>query len=118
PGKAHSIDRTRREVLDHHVAFLDQLREDCGACRRLRIERYAAFVGIQHREIKAVGSRNVSQLTAGGISLARLFNLDDVGAEPRQNLGAGRSRLDMCHVQNPYTLQSFSHDYPSSAYLL
>src|ERR1043165_9564551 len=28
PGEAHAIDRAWREVLHHHVALLDQLRED------------------------------------------------------------------------------------------
>src|SRR5262249_40571475 len=32
------------------------------------------------------------------------------GAEPRQNLRAGRSRLHVGHVKNPNTVQSFSHD--------
>ena len=109
PRKAHAIDRAGRVVLHHHVAFFDQLREDLVAGFGLRIQRDAALVAVQHREIQAVDARNVAQLAARRIALTRSLDLDDVGAEPRQNLGAGRSRLHMRHIQDPNTLQSFPH---------
>ena len=110
PRKAHAIDRAGRVVLHHHVAFFDQLREDLLAGFGLRIQRDAALVAVQHREIEAVDARNVAQLAARRIAFARPLDLDDVGAEPRQNLRAGRSRLHMRHIQDPNTLQGFPHD--------
>src|SRR5215470_15332708 len=102
--KAHAIDRTRREILNHDIGCLDKLREDLGAGRGLGIERNASLVGIQHREIEAVHSRNVPQLAAGGVALTGPLDLYDIGAEPGQNLSACRSGLHVCHVHNPDTL--------------
>src|SRR5215813_14235861 len=104
PRKAHAIDCTRCEVFNHDVGCFDKLREDLGTGRSLGIERNAPLVGIQHREIEAVDSRNVPQLAARGIALTGPLDLDDIGAEPRQNLSAGRSGLHVCHVHNPDTL--------------
>src|SRR5262249_13943491 len=65
------------------------------------------------REIEAVDAWNVTQLATRRISLARFLDFDNIGAKPRQNLCTGRSRLDMCHVQDPNTFQSLSHVFPS-----
>src|SRR5262245_21157885 len=54
PGKAHPIDRAGREVFDHHIAFLDELCEDLITRRRFRVQRHAALVAVQHREIETV----------------------------------------------------------------
>ena len=45
---------------------------------------------------EAVDAGNVAQLAARRVALTRPLDLDDVGAEPRQNLGAGRSRRGRC----------------------
>jgi hypothetical protein len=55
---------------------------------------------VQHREIEAVRIRNVAQLTTGDVTLAGPFHLDDIRAEPSQQLRAGRSRLNVGEVQN------------------
>src|SRR5262249_27309545 len=97
PREAHAIDGARGVVLDHHVALLDQLREDALASLGLRVQRDGALVAVQHREIQAVDPRNVAQLAPRRIALAGPLDLDDVGSKPRQNLGAGRSRLHVSH---------------------
>ena len=113
PGKAHAVDRAGREILDHDVAILDQFGEYLGAGFRLGVQRQAALAAVQHGEIQAVGAGNVAQLAARGVAFARLFDLDHIGAEIRQNLRACRSGLDMRHVQDPHAFQSLSHDCPS-----
>src|ERR1700730_13479317 len=60
PGKAHAIDRAGIEVFDHHVAFLDELPKDFLARFGLGVQRHAALVAVQHREVKAVGAGNVA----------------------------------------------------------
>src|SRR5262249_14277020 len=114
PWKAHAIDGAGGEVLDHDIALLDQFCEDPGAGSGLRIQRDASFVGVQHREIQAVDTRNIAQLSPCRITFAGPLDLDDVGAEPRQDLSARRPRLHVRHIQNPNTLESFPHAYLSS----
>src|SRR5690349_24026902 len=60
PGKAHAIDRAGSVVFHHHIAFLDELSKDFLARFGLRVQRHAALVAVQHREVKAVGSGNVA----------------------------------------------------------
>src|SRR5262249_1411216 len=98
----------------HDIAFLDQFCEDPGAGRGLRIQRDASLVGVQHREIQAVDTRNIAQLTPRRVTFAGPLDLDDVGAEPRHDLLARWTRLHVRHIQNPNTLESFPHAYLSS----
>src|SRR6185437_11313383 len=112
PGKTHAVYRAGREILDHHVAFLDEFGEYPGAGIRLGIERDAAFAAVQHGEIQAVDAGNVTQLTARGVAFAGLFHLDHVSAEICQNLRGSRAGLDVRHVQDPYAVQSLTHDVP------
>jgi hypothetical protein len=110
PREPHAIDRARAEVLDHHVAGLDQPREDLGACLGLRVERDAALVAVQHREVEAVDAGDVAQLAARRVAFAGLFDLDDVGAEESQDLSGRRSGLDVSHVQDTHAFQGLTHD--------
>ncbi len=100
PGKAHAIERARGEVLDQHIAVLDQRFEHGLALRVLGVDRDRALVVVEHREIQAVDAGNVAQLPARDVTFAGTFHLDDVGAEPRQQLRAGRSRLHVSEIQN------------------
>jgi hypothetical protein len=55
---------------------------------------------VQHREVEAVHAGNVAQLSAGDVAFARPFDLDDVGAQPCEQLRARRSRLHVREVQD------------------
>ena len=110
PGKTHAIDGAGGEVLDHDVAHLDQLCEDPFACWSFGIQRDAALVRIQHRKIKAVDCGNVAQLAARGVAFTRPLDLDDIGAQPCQQLSACGSRLHVGHIQDPDSFQRFFHD--------
>jgi hypothetical protein len=57
PREAHAIDGAGREVLHHHVALLDQPGEDLVAGFGLGVQRQAALVGVEHREVEAVDVR-------------------------------------------------------------
>jgi hypothetical protein len=59
--------------------------------RGIQLQRF--FVAVEHREIQRVEVRNVPQLPAGDVAHSRAFNLQHVGAEPRQQLGASGSCL-------------------------
>ena len=40
------------------------------------------------------------QQEAAGFAIARVFHFDDLGAEPGERLGAGRTGLELAQVQN------------------
>jgi hypothetical protein len=54
---AHAVEHARGEVLDQHVAGLDQRLEDLLALLVLGVEGDGALVVVQHREIEAVHVR-------------------------------------------------------------
>src|SRR5579872_4630590 len=60
PGKTHAIDRAGSVVFHHHVALLDELSKDFLARFGFGVQRHAALVAIQHREVKAVGAGDVA----------------------------------------------------------
>jgi hypothetical protein len=89
--EAHAIEHARSEVLDENVALFHQRGEDFLALRVLGVEGDRALVVVQHGEIQAVHIRHVLQLAAGDVADAGAFDLDHVGAEPCQQLRAGRA---------------------------
>ena len=100
PGEAHAVERARSEVLHEHIALLDQRFEDRLAFRILGVDRDRALVRVEHREVQAVHARNVAQLAARDVPLAGAFDLDDVGSQPREQLRARRTRLNVREVEN------------------
>src|SRR6266581_2410837 len=109
PGEAHSVQGARSEVLDQHVATPDQGFQNLLALRVLGIDGDRALVVVQHREVETVHAGDVAQLSARRIAFAGLFHLDDVGAEPGQQLRAGRSRLDVGEIEDADSVQSLGH---------
>src|SRR5579862_7596311 len=91
PGEAHAIENAGAEILDQHVAGFNEAFEDLFALRVLRVERDRALVVVEHGEIEAVGAGHVAQLRARDVANAGALDLDAIGAEPREQLGAGGS---------------------------
>ena len=100
PRKPHPIERPGRKVLHENITSLDELFQDFLARGALRVERDRALVVIEHREIQAVGIRDVAQLLARDVSGPRTLNLDHVSAKPGQQLSAGRPRLHVSEIEN------------------
>ncbi len=114
PGKALAVEHAGPEILDHDVRAADQLFEHLLAAGRLQIDRDAALVGVQHREIEAVGPLHILQLAAGDVTAAGHLDLDHIGAHPGQQLGRCRRRLDMAQIENAHAFESFTHMVISS----
>ena len=102
PGQPHAVERAGREVLHQHVALLDQRIEHTHALRVLGVDGDRALVVVEHGEIEAVGVRHVAQLAARDVADARTLDLDHVGAEPGEQLRAGRPRLHVGEVENAH----------------
>ena len=64
---------------------------------------------VQHREIQAVDTFDILQLTAGDVAHAGTLDFDHVGTEPRQQLRAGRAGLDMGKVEDFDAVECFAH---------
>ena len=105
PGQAHAVERAGREILHQHVADLDQLVEHPLAFRMLGIDRDRALVVIEHREIERVRALHVDQLAARDVAHARTLDLDHVGAEPGEQLRAGRARLHMREIEDAHAVE-------------
>ena len=109
PGETLPVEHAGAEILDHDVAAPDQVFEDLLAARRFQVDRDAALVRVQHREIEAVGALDVPQLAARDVAASRHLDLDHVGAHPGQQLRRGRRRLHMAHVENADAFESLAH---------
>ena len=109
PRKTLTVEGAGSEILDHDVARVDQLAKNFLPLLRFGVERDAALVAVEHREIKTVDIRQITELAARDIAASRQFNLDHIGAEPCQELRAGRTRLHMGHVENANAVQGLAH---------
>ena len=94
------VERARPEILQQHVGFCDDLAEQALPVLAFQIERQAALVCVEQQEEEAVRIRLVAHIAPRDIAAFRLLELDDVGAQERQDLGAGRSRLVMRHIDD------------------
>ena len=109
PGKSHAVEHAGAEILHQHVAALHQRGQDFLALRVLGVERDRALVVVEHGEIQAVDIRDVLQLAARDVADAGALDLDHVGAEPCQQLRAGRPGLDVGEIENANALQRLGH---------
>ncbi len=112
PRKTLAVEHARAEIFEDHVAAPDQILDDPPAARRFQIDRDAALVRVQHREVEAVGALHVLQLAAGNVAAPRHLDLDHIGAHPRQQLGRRRPRLDMAEIENAHTFECLAHRLP------
>src|SRR5437868_2200777 len=78
----------------------DDVAEQALSVLAFQIERQAALVGVEQEEEQAIAVRLVAHVAARDIAAFRLLELDDVGAQERQDLGAGWSRLVMRQIDD------------------
>jgi hypothetical protein len=109
PGEAHAVQRAGAEVLDHHVGFADHLFQHFLALRLLGVQRQRLLVAVEHGEVQGVHVRDVLQLGAGDVAGAGTLDLDHVGAEPGQQLGAGGTGLHVGEVDDLDAVEGFVH---------
>src|SRR5712691_12362939 len=92
-SEAETLDDAGAEVLQQHVGRPQQRAEHLAAAGVLEVERQAPFVAVEGEEEEGVRVRPVLLAIPRDISLARLLDLDHVGAEPGQDLPTRRPRL-------------------------
>jgi hypothetical protein len=88
PVEAEPRESAGRHVLDQHVGLPDHAREQRLAFFALEVAGDAAFIEVVEDEIMRVGIGTVGETPAPRLAAVGLLDLDDLGAEPRQRLGA------------------------------
>ena len=113
-GEVEPLHHSGAVVLDEDVVVRQHLEQQLAPARLAQVEGDAAFVAVPVDEvgrIEAVGAG-----ASAGVANAGLLNLDHVGAEPGERLGAGGARLVLGHVEHAHSVQSW-HRKPPSAWL-
>jgi hypothetical protein len=100
PGESHAVERAWREILHQYVAFLHQRFQHTHALRVFGVDGNRTLVVVEHGEIERVGALHVDQLTTRDVADTRTLDFDHVGAEPGEQLRAGRARLHMREIEN------------------
>ena len=105
-AEAQPLDRAGRHVLDRHVSLCQQRLDDFEPARRFEVEGDRLLVGVELVEIPGVVVGLTGLQPPAGVAAARVFDLDHLGAEPRQGLGAGGSRLELGEVDDLDTFET------------
>src|SRR5262249_14956461 len=79
-AEAQPLDGAGREVLDHDVGLLEQLREDLAAARRAEVQGDATLVGVEQHEVVRVHALRVGGRAAPLVAALGILHLDDIGA--------------------------------------
>ena len=115
-AEAVPLHHAGRLVLDEDVRLLHHVEEHRLALLRFQVQRDGALVGVEQQEVAAVDTGLLGATVAAGIALPRLFDLDHVGAQPRQHLRARRARLELRHVQDANAIQCLAHCSPLASF--
>ena len=104
-AKAQPLDRARREILDEHVGFARHVEHQLLAGGRLEIDGDRLLVGVEDEEVEGI-ALGVRQDRATGVACVRVLDLDDLGTEPGQGLGAGWAGLELREIQHAHPAET------------
>ena len=104
-AEAQPLDGAGGEILDHDVGLLQHLREDLAAAFAAEVQRDAALVGVEQHEVVRIHARRVGGRTAPLVAAFRILDLDDIGAQPGERLGARGSGLELGQVEDLHVFQ-------------
>ena len=108
-AEAPALERAERVVFGEDIDLLDHLDEDFLAAFGLEVEGDAALVGVEQHEVMRIDAGLFGQQPAALLAHFGRLDLDHVGAEPRQHLGARGAGFELREVENLYTSQRFFH---------
>src|SRR6516162_1003363 len=109
PAEPQSVEGAGPKIFEQHVRFCNELFEQLLAPAGLQIEGQAALVSVEQQEKEAVAILPVAHVAAGDIATLGFLELDHVGAEKTQDLGASGSRLVVRHVDDANVRQRLIH---------
>ncbi len=115
PAETQPFHDARAEVLRDDVGVLDQSAGDLLALLGPQIDHGAALVAVEQQEEEAVEVRVVHiPQPARPVAVGRALDLDHIGAEPGEHLGARGTGLVVREVDHANTLESLTHPDPPS----
>ena len=80
--EAEPFDRPRREVLDHHIGFPEQIPDQFETLRRFQICRHGSLIGVQDMEIERIVVQMVRLQAATRIATIRVLDLHHICPHP------------------------------------
>src|SRR5437762_553341 len=112
-AEAHLLHDPGAEVLQHDVGGRHQGGENLLAALGAHVEAEAFLAAVVDREIDALAAHH--RFGAAGFFATDLLDLDDLGAEIRQDHAAARARLVPRQFQDPHAFQTSDHFRPPEA---
>src|SRR5262245_33297339 len=109
-AQAEPLHHSRAEVFGNDIGLSDQAARDVLALGRLQIDDDAALVAVEQQKEIAVGRivRRRPQ-PPRPVAVRRPLDLDHIGAEPGQHLGAGRASLVVGKVDDANAFERLTH---------
>ena len=99
----------RTVVFDDDVGLGDERQQQPAPALGLEVERQAALARVEYDEVEAVDVRRKRALAPRPVAHSGLLHLDDVRAQKRQQLRAGRARLHLRQVDYADSFQRRGH---------
>src|SRR5690606_28577862 len=104
--EAQTLDHPGGIVLYEDIRIADKRTQDLFAPLVLQVERHAALIRVKVNEVEGVGVLPVGGGAPSLLAADGRLDLDDVGAEPGEHLGAGRAGLELREVHDANPMQS------------
>ncbi len=107
PAEPQPLDRAGREILDKDVGAPRHLLDQREAPLGFQIDRDRFLVGVvDHEVIRVRAGRRPAAERAPGLAGLRIFDFDNLRAEPGQRFGAGRAGFELGQVENADALET------------
>src|SRR5216684_818068 len=106
-AEAHFLHDPGPEVLQHHIGSRHQGGKDLLAALGPHVEAHALLAAVVDREIDALAAHH--RLGFARLLAAQLFDLDDLGAEIREDHAAARPGLVPGQFQYPHAIEGSGH---------
>ena len=95
------LDGAGREILDADVRPPQQVLDQGKPALRFEVGRDGLLVGVEQQKIPGILPGRPAEGFATGIAQVRVLDLDYLGTEPSQRLGACRPGLELREIENP-----------------
>src|SRR6266704_5695909 len=104
-GQAQPLDGAWGKVLDHHVRLANHVLDELEPPGGLEIDRDRLLVGVEGVKIVGIGVGLPGAKTTAGVSHLRVLDLHDIGTQPAECLGTGRTCLELGEIDDLHPLQ-------------
>src|SRR2546425_411051 len=104
-GQAQPLDGAWGKVLDHHVRLANHVLDELEPLEGLEIDRDRLLVCVEGVKIVGIGVGLAGAKTTAGVAHFRVLDLHDIGTQPAECLGTGRTCLELGEIDDLHALQ-------------